>query len=192
MGKAAFSYVFTNPPSDTAQVLHPDRYFARVRAAEPEFPRISLTAEHKEITDGDLGEFDHRVLLEQYLGAPDADKISPHLRGADFEITSTGKERRPVLEYVSEWDSVSNAAAFFDAYKQVLRKKWRHCDGSVSGPSTFAGTGDDGLFVTRLSGNVVWSVEGLGDANDWTRLKGPDRVINAASMASRKASSSLH
>ena len=30
MGKRAFAEVFTQPPVDTAQVIHPDRYFARV------------------------------------------------------------------------------------------------------------------------------------------------------------------
>jgi hypothetical protein len=187
MGRAAFSYVFTNPPSDTAQVIHPDRYFAHITAAEPELPQISLTAERKEITDGDLGEFDHRVLLEQYLGAPEANNLSPHLRGAEFEITTAGKPRQPVLEYVSEWDSPSSGAAFFEAYKRVLRKKWRHCIGSVSDASTFAGSGDDGLFVTRLTGNTVWSVEGLQDTNDWTRLQRPPKAINALGMVSPQA-----
>lgn len=171
MGKEAFRYVFTNPPSDTAQIMHPDRYFAHVQAVEPELPRLGLKHQKKEITGGDLGEFDHEVLLEQYLGASIAKSLSPHLRGGDFVIVPAGKQHLPVLEYASEWDSHSHAALFFNDYKRILRKKWKHCDPALSTANTFAGTGDDGLFVAHLSGNSVWSVEGLHDARDWTRLK---------------------
>ncbi len=171
MGKAAFQYVFTNPPSDTAQILHPNRYFAKISAVTPELPNINLSHRKREITSGDLGEFDHEILLEQYLGAAKAKHLSPHLRGGDFGIAPAGKQHRPVLEYVSEWDTDSNAAAFFADYKQVLEKKWKHCDPAVSTPTTFAGTGDDGLFVTHVSGDSVWSVEGLSNADDWARLQ---------------------
>jgi len=171
MGKAAFRYVFTNPPVDTAQVIHPDRYFAHIAAASPDLPATNQTRRKRQITSGDLGEFDHEVLLEQYLGAAKAKELAPHLRGSDFDIAPAGKRHLPVLEFVSAWDSRSDAAAFFHDYKQVLRKKWKHCDVAVSTPTTFAGTGDDGLFVTHLSGASVWSVEGLHDTNDWTRLE---------------------
>lgn len=171
MGKAAFRYVFTDPPTDTSQIIHPGRYFARIGAATPMLPDLALGRHKKEITGGDLGEFDHEILLEQYLGAAKAQSLSPHLQGGEFEIASNGKQGLPVLNYVSEWDSHSHATAFFNDYKQVLQKKWKHCDLALSTATVFAGTGDDGLFVAHLSGDSVWSVEGLHNADDWIRLK---------------------
>lgn len=188
MGKAAFRYVFTDPPVDTAQVIHPDRYFAHIAATSPDLPATNLTRRKRQITSGDLGEFDHEVLLEQYLGAAKAKQLAPHLRGSDFDIAPAGKQHLPVLEYVSAWDSRSNAAAFFHDYKQVLRKKWKHCDVAVSTPTTFAGTGDDGLFVTHLSGASVWSVEGLHDTNDWTRL---ERSVGALAASNPESNHKL-
>lgn len=180
MGKAAFRYVFTNPPTDTAQIIHPDRYFARIDSTDPDLPDVKLSHRKKEITSGDLGEFDHRILLQQYLGVAKARNLSPHLLGANFAIVPAGRQHRPVLEYVSEWDTPSNAVAFFSDYKQVLRKKWKHCDSSLSTAHTFAGTGDNGLFVTHVSGKSVWSVEGLHNAEDWTRL---ENTAEARTMA---------
>jgi hypothetical protein len=171
MGQAAFRYVFTNPPTDTAQIIHPERYFAKVDATIPDLPDVKLSHRKKEITSGDLGEFDHKILLQQYLGLEKAKALSPHLLGANYSIVPAGKRHQPVLEYVSEWDAPANASAFFSDYKQVLRKKWKHCDSSLSTPHTFAGTGDNGLFVTHVSGKSVWSIEGIHDAKDWTRLE---------------------
>ncbi len=37
----------------------------------------------------------------------------------------------------------------------------------------FAGTGDNGYFITRLSGATVTSVEGISDLRDWEQLKPP-------------------
>jgi hypothetical protein len=85
-----------------------------------------------------------------------------------------------VLEYVSEWDTPANATIFFGDYKQVLRKKWKHCDSSLATAHTFAGSGDNGLFVTHVSGKNVWSVEGLHNAEDWTRL---ENIAEARTMA---------
>lgn len=180
MGKAAFRYVFTNPPTDTAQIIHPDRYFQKIDSTDPDLPDVKLTHRKKEITSGDLGEFDHRILLQQYLGLATARHLSPHLLGANFAIVPAGKQHRPVLEYVSEWDTPSNAVAFFSDYKQVLRKKWKHCDSSLSTAHTFAGTGDNGLFVTHVSGKNVWSVEGLHNPGDWTQL---ENTAEARTMA---------
>lgn len=171
MGKAAFEYVFAHPPIDTSQVIHPSCYFAHIAATTPALPTVELAHRKREVTNGDLGEFDHEILLEQYLGAASAKDLSPHLRGSEFEIIAVGKERLPVLQYVSEWDSHFHATTFFRDYKQVLQKKWKHCDAALSTADTFAGTGDDGLFVTHFSGDKVWSVEGLHNPDDWTRLK---------------------
>ncbi len=170
LGKPAFAAVFTNPPADSAQVIHPSRYFGHTTASKPDTPKLSGPA-IKEITEGSVGEFDHRILLRQYLGQQKADALSPHLLGGEFKIVAVGKSKSPVLAYVSEWDSESQAASFFAAYQRILRAKWSHCEVSVSSELIFAGTGDNGYFVTRLENSTVSSVEGLADAEEWQRLK---------------------
>ena len=196
MGKPAFSAVFTNPPVDSAQIFHPERYFAHEKPASPDLPKLALGGQIKEVTEGSVGEFDHRMMLRQYDGEPKALALSPHLRGGQFKIVAAGKQRRPLLEYVSEWDSDDQASAFFSAYKMILRGKWRNCDASIEKDALFAGTGDNGYFVTRRMGNTVWSVEGLADLEEWQRLKSTSTVQSAVRIPFqtrvRSASITLH
>jgi hypothetical protein len=185
MGKQAFSAVFTDPPVDSAQVMHPEKYFLHVTPVQPELPKLDL-AGGKEIAEGTLGEFDHEMLIRQYIGAAEARALSPHLLGGDFKIVPAGKQRKPVLEYASQWDQPVYASRFFGAYKKILKSKWPSCDPVVSKDSLFAGIGANGFFIVRLTGNKVTSIEGIPDIQDWRRL---ERVPDAAPRAVLTAAS---
>lgn len=178
MKQRAFAAVFEEPPVDSAQVIHPDRYFAHEKPAKPEVIAPRLNAKQKEITEGSVGEFDHQMLLTEYISEAESKAIAPHLRGGEYKIFAVGKERKPLLDYISEWDSAQHAADFFADYKKILQRKWRHCDATISEAAIFAGTGDNGYFVVRLNSNSVVSIEGLSGMEDWKRLKAS---TNAAS-----------
>ncbi len=169
LGKAAFAEVFLHPPVSSTQIIHPEKYFAHEKPAEPALPK--LAQEGKEVTDGSMGEFDHQMLLQQYLGAAQANDLAPHLRGGQFRIVTRGRDGKPVLLYAAEWDSPESAAAYFAGYQKVLQKKWKQCDFSQQKATIAAGTGDNGSFVVWLSGKVVSSVEGLRDNAEWQRLQ---------------------
>lgn len=169
LGKAAFAEVFTHPPVSSAQIIHPEKYFAHEKPTEPVLPK--LAPEGKEVTDGSMGEFDHQMLLQQYLGEAKATELAPHLRGGRFRIVTRGHDGKPVLLYAVEWDSPEGAAEYFADYGKILQKKWAHCDFSEQKTAMAAGTGDNGSFVVWLSGNIVSSVEGLKDLTEWQRLK---------------------
>ena len=171
LGKRAFAAVFEDPPIDTAQIIHPELYFRHQKPAAPPVPTVTDQNKHKEITEGTLGEFDHEMLLRQYDGEDLSASLSPHLRGGEYEILAVGKDRRPVLEYASEWDSPEQANRYFRAYERVLKGKWKRCDWSVEKQNLLAGTGDDGYFITKLNGVTVTSVEGLSDPAEWRRLQ---------------------
>lgn len=181
LGKAAFSAVFTEPPIDSAQILHPERYFRHEKPTKPELPKLSLSRA-KELTQGSVGEFDHEMLLRQYLGEAKAKDLAPHLRGGQFEILTTGKQHKALLEYASQWDSAGHAADFFASYRKILGSKWKHCDIAISRADTVGGSGDNGYFLTRLSGDAVTSIEGL-TMEDWNRA----RSAPVAQMARRVA-----
>ena len=171
MGQPGFSAVFKDPPVDSAQIMHPDLYFEHEKPAHPDLPKVKVKNEGKELSEGTMGEFDHLMLLKQYLGAEKSKQLAPHLRGGEFKIVSVGKDHLPMLEYASQWDSPNEAAEFFAAYQKVLGAKWVSCIASLKSADVFAGLGDNGHFVTRLAGNVVSSVEGISDESEWQRLK---------------------
>jgi hypothetical protein len=179
MGKRAFTLVFTDAPADSAQIIHPDRYFAHQKPTVPELPKLSSIEQKRQLTQGSVGEFDHQMLLRQYLGEAKANELAPHLRGGQFEILELGKQHKPLLSYVSEWDSDEQATNFFASYRKILQAKWKHCDISTAKPAMLAGIGDNGYFVTLLVGDTVSSIEGLADIDEWNRLKALPSPQNA-------------
>jgi hypothetical protein len=181
-GKKAFSEVFTDAPKDSAQIIHPARYFAHETAAIPALPKLASQDKEEEVSEGSVGEFDHEMLLWQYGSRAKAKELAPHLRGGSFKIVTEGRERKPVLTYASEWDSREQAQEFFGLYKKVLRTKWQYCDVRADRDAVFAGQSDSGYFVAKLSGNTITSIEGLSDAGEWERLK-DDKVAVALRLS---------
>ncbi|MGA7416081.1 MAG: hypothetical protein WBW33_36765, partial [Bryobacteraceae bacterium] len=183
MGKKAFAAVFTDPPKDSSQIIHPERYFAHELATKPGLPSWKLDGKQRLLVEGTMGEFDHAILLEQYLGKLVAAELTPHLKGGKYKILEMGKERTPLLEYVSEWDSPEQARKFFGAYQKVLQAKWTKCHLVISNSGHVAGEGDNGFFTTTLDGSLVTSLEGVQDREEWTRLVGENGVATAEKAA---------
>jgi len=157
----AFAEVFRRPPVSTQQILHPDKYFANVKPTEPDLPDPHLPHGYKGLVGGSLGELEHGILLEQYLGKERAAEIAPHWRGCNFEVRENKKAARAVLLYAVEWDSEDAARQYFAAYRELLGKKWKNLAVTSEDAGAVVGTGDDGRFELRRKGAVVTSVEGL-------------------------------
>jgi Zn-dependent peptidase ImmA (M78 family) len=171
-GKKAFTEVFRDPPQDSAQIIHPERYFSAQRETSPPLPDIGDKNADTALSEGTVGEFDHTILLWQYVNEQRARALAPHARGGRFKVVTPGRDDGPMLIYASEWDSSDTAREFFEAYQKVLRSKWRLCDVTLARGGIVAGEGDNGYFVLKLDGAVVSSVEGISDLNTWNRLTG--------------------
>ena len=74
------------------------------------------------------------MLIRQYTNEEHGKSLAPHLRGGQFQINRFGKGHRPVLRYISEWDSASKAADFFAVYRKILLGKSQHCDFTLINP----------------------------------------------------------
>jgi len=162
-GQQGFTEVFLKPPVSTQQILHPEKYFEGVKPTNPDVPEPKLKG-FKSLVGGSLGELEHSILLEQYVSKESAAEIAPHWRGSNFVLMENKKANRIVLLYASEWDSPDSARRFFQAYRQVLAKKWKQMKVDAQTMELVTGTGDDGVFELRLKGNIVTSVEGLDPA----------------------------
>ena len=160
-GDAGFAEVFRNPPVSTQQILHPDKYFQLVRPVTPALPDVKLPHGLKSVVGGSLGELDHEVLLEQFAGKTVAEEIGPYWSGATFELRENKKEQLVVLLYAAQWDSPEIARRYFDAYRQILAKKWKKMTVASQTADSIVGVGDDGRFELNLKDNLVTSVEGL-------------------------------
>jgi len=157
----AFAEVFTDAPVSTQQILHPEKYFANVKPTEPALPDPHLPRRYKSLVTGELGELEHGILLEQYVGKSQAQEIAPHWRGCRFELRENKKLARVVLLYAVEWDNEASAARYFALYRRILAKKWKGITVDTESLDHITGTGDDGRFELRRNGAVVTSVEGM-------------------------------
>jgi IrrE N-terminal-like domain len=163
-GKESFGEVFKNPPVSTQQILHPEKYFSGVKPTDPKLPEVKLDHSYKGLVDGVLGELEHRILIEQAIGAARADEIAPHWRGAKFELVEDKAAGRVVLLYVSEWDTEEAARQYFEAYRVAMQRKWKKMTVAADSAGALTGEGDDGRFELRRTGATVTSVEGLPPA----------------------------
>ena len=163
-GIQAFAEPFRRPPVATQQILHPDKYRSGEKPTQPALPDPHLPHGYKGLVAGTMGELEHQILLEQYLGKETENEIAPHWRGSVFELRENKKAGRVVLLYAVEWDSEQMARRYFTAYQDVLRKKWKHMTIAATAADSVSGDGDDGRFVLERKGVVITSMEGLPPA----------------------------
>ncbi len=163
-GQQGFAEVFVKPPISTQQVMHPEKYFAAVKPTQPNLPDPHLKKGYKSLVGGTLGELEHSVMLEQFVGKARAAEIAPHWRGCTFELRENKNTARAVLLYAVEWDSEESASQYFAAYREILQKKWKNVSVNSESADGVTGTGDDGRFELRRAGTMVTSMEGLEPA----------------------------
>jgi hypothetical protein len=161
LGKVAFSEVFRNPPANSQQILHPEKYLSGEKATQVSLPLMPSGSQYKVLNGGTIGEFDHEVLIEQYVGKTESQSLAPHWKGGAFRLLQSKKNKSTVLLYASEWDSAANARRMFDAYKQVMAGKWKYLDVQEKSQNSVAGKGDDGFYLLRVDDAHLTSIEGM-------------------------------
>ncbi len=166
LGPAGFSEVFKTPPQNSQQILHPDKYFASVKAVEPPLPKVAKPDRYKELATATMGEFDFSVLLQQYAGQEEADSVAPHWRGGLVRLLEDKKDKHVVLLYASEWETPEAAQRMFEAYKKILAGKWKSLAYVNESKDLLEGKGDDGSFRIWIDGSRVLGIEGMTDVGE--------------------------
>ena len=160
LGKDGFREVFRRAPQSTQEILHPDKYFEKIVPLAAKFPPFPKDKEWKKLTEGSVGEFDHKILLKQY--APAMELLAERWRGAHYQLWEQKKDsKRVALVYVSQWADDRAAAEFFAAYKDILGKKAKNTAFSEDKPNLLAGVSEEGSFTVKLEGARIVSLEGL-------------------------------
>ena len=164
LGREAFSEVFLHPPSNSGQILHPERYFEQgdghSAVAIPDPPALPQPHEFHKLADGTLGELDFRVLLSQYTTAAEGQALAAHLTGGSYELFEHKREKFPVLGVVSRWDSPESARNYFEQSRRVMQGKWKKLEIASETPDWVEGRGDSGYFRVWIDGAIVNQIEG--------------------------------
>jgi len=166
LGIKGFDEVFAHGPASTQQILHAEDYFDHKEPKMVKLPDLASVLgkeahEYHDLIGGTVGEFDHEMLLRQFLDRATAEAAAVHWNGGEFRLYERKKDRAPLLVYVSEWDSEEAARRYFTLYEKVLAGKWKNMQVDSRTATEIKGTGDSGRFSVRLDRTSVQSVEGL-------------------------------
>jgi hypothetical protein len=161
LGRDSFSEVFTHPPLSTQQILHPDLYLSHHAPSNPPAPKPPDHRSFRTLAEGNLGEFDYKVLLAQHTTEDQGKTTAAHLAGSSYALLEHKHGKFPVLVYASTWDSPESARKYFELYTKVLRGKWKTVEMQSETASELAGHSDSGYFRTWLEGATVNHIEGL-------------------------------
>lgn len=146
--------IYQRPPLSTAQILHPEKYFA---APDPP-TEITLNglsglfaAEWTEIENDTLGELMVQCLAKQYLGPEAAAEIATGWNGDRFIAYRNGDD--VAFIWATLWDSVNDAREFSDGYRKIAAMKNRS---QPSSTEPYVEVRDRAVIVLEgLDGNQV-------------------------------------
>lgn len=161
-GDAGIEHVFQHPPVSTRQVISTGAYFSAFEAPAPRLPRFKSRG-FSRTSRGDVGQFDHAVLLQQHVSELAATSMSPRWRAGRYDIWQNTDRSNAVLRYASDWGDEVGAKLFFEAYQQVLESKWERMEVTHRTDVRVEGIGDNGGFILTLDRARVSSLEGLPD-----------------------------
>jgi hypothetical protein len=128
----AFAGVFTRPPRDTHEIMHPEDYLAETRGAPFTLPKLitALGSGYKPYDSGSIGELDVRIMAKQFGRDNDAYTVAPQWNGGAYlavrkpvAASKTEADLKPsdlALIYVSRWKTAAAAERFAVLYKSAL------------------------------------------------------------------------
>lgn len=149
--------VFEKPPASSAQVMHPDLYFAGVvpeKVLPPDAPKG-----WKALAEGTLGEVDFSVLLRTF--GQDAKGIVEANRGGLYRLYENKKSHDYLLSHASVWKDEAAAQKWFEAYASLLASKGKTFQVRRRTATEMDAVGDRGLVRLRLAARTVTAEEGL-------------------------------
>jgi len=169
LGQKAFREVLERPPATTHEIFHPGAWFEKRRFEAPAAPAPAREGEYRRVTSGVLGEFDIRVLLRQYCGKEDAERLGPQWRGGSYELLEHKATGKPALRWSLRMSEAAAAQDFVERYRRVLEGKSEGLRWHRAGRGLLEGSNADGRFRVEARGEAVAAVEGLQPAEDRAR-----------------------
>lgn len=160
-GQKSFTEVFLRPPDSTQQILHPEKWSAATPVQTIKPPAIRDAKRYKLRAEGTVGEFDHQILLRQYVNANVSDRLAPLWRSGSYRLYHEKKSARPLLAYATSWDTPATATWYLTLYRSVLAKKAKDCKFIQEGPDRVVGSNEYGRFEIWTEGEKVFAIEGL-------------------------------
>jgi hypothetical protein len=160
-GRDGISAVLRDPPKNTQQILHPEKYLAHEPTATVELPEFEGRAKLKKLTDGDVGEFDFHVLFEQCASKKEADEVAPSWRAGRFELLEQKDTKHAVLHWAALWANPESAQRALALHRKAMEQKSKGLKWSRQSGDQVEGSNQFGSFRIAREGSRLEAIEGL-------------------------------
>ena len=133
------SVIYNDMPASTEQILHPSAFFLN-RDAPTEIT-LGKLSNATVVYENDLGEFETRLLLFQFLkNQDDAVRGAMGWDGDRYAVVNTPKGQGIV--WLSVWDSPTDAGEFYDLLGDAVAKRFStKASAGASGTKSFSAAG---------------------------------------------------
>jgi outer membrane murein-binding lipoprotein Lpp len=122
-GIGAIDAAFRNPPTCTKDILHPEKYLRRPATPEHlDLPRLE-SKDWRLVGNNVLGEFGTDFILQQAMGAYDAQMLAQGWNGDRYQVYERGTNGPTALVWATAWEDEQQAGEFEGAYKKVIEKR---------------------------------------------------------------------
>ncbi len=123
-GWAAVSKLFQEPPSSTAQILHPKKYFDHVEPKEISMPPLAKLMKGTEIDQSTWGEQNVRLILGEHGQKKKAARtIAAGWAGDRYQVILAEDKKTICAVWLTTWEDEDKATAFETAYREGLKKR---------------------------------------------------------------------
>lgn len=171
----AFADMLAQPPSASAQILHPDLYLRGAAIPVMHLPDLHPALEaagYAPYDVGVMGELDVRMTAELFGGKPLAEALAPNWNGGVYYAaqrkSASDAEKKTTaslaLLYDSQWKNPDSAESFFHIFEEQLPRQY---DGLVrrsndeTDPDERVYSTREGDILLRREGSRVWVSEGF-------------------------------
>ncbi len=185
----AFAGVLNDPPSTTAEIMHPADYLFHKKQPVLPIPDLHplLDAKYVPYDIGVIGEFDVKTMVDLFSGDKEADQITSRWRGGTYYAVQrrsdigTPRQATPgslALVYFSAWDTPQAATKFADVYQRQFPRKYtqiKQLEDTVDGHPRLVDKEkmydtDQGFVLVAVSGKTVFISEGF-DRNEARKMQ---------------------
>ena len=121
-GRALVDRAFQTPPTSTAQILHPEKFYPKRQEPAPAEPEVKPLPGWRRLAANVVGEYGVIILLRESGCGKNAAAIAEGWRG-DRYVAFEATEGDGWLYWRSIWGSNTAAKRFADAYRDVVTKR---------------------------------------------------------------------
>jgi len=165
--------MYTDPPSSTEQILHPDKYYGtrdEPRQVDAEAIAAKLGSGWKVVYRNVLGEFSLGLLLDLTLSEERARRSAAGWGGDQIVLVENGTGKNAVVVNTA-WDSADEAGEFYESMQSWLQQRYPNASKSDETASGYSLQQDSEIQAIRREGTNVRFVIGF-PASDAPQLKG--------------------